>query len=459
MTHIIVTVSKYILIILFAIYTYDCFAALVNSKNEERANRLYRKQTTLMFMILTLAHSVMYLVKLDIRIIGLLVVEAVYLTATLIIFKNMYKYGQKSLVNNMCMLLTISFIILARLDIDKAIRQFMLACVALVITCLIPLFVQKMKSLNRLAYLYAAVGFLLLLLVLVAGSRVYGAKINIKIGGIAIQPSEFVKIIYVFFVAAMFQTAKDFKQLAITTVVAAMHVLILVASKDLGSAGIFFITYLCMFVVYTKKPALLLLGGGGSIVFVWLADKVFTHVHKRILAWSDPLSVADDAGYQITQSLFAIGTGGWFGSGLYQGMPDKIPVVAQDFVFSAISEELGGFFSLCLIFVCMSCFLMIFNIALQMNDSFYKMVALGLGSVYATQIFLTIGGVTKFIPSTGVTLPLVSYGGSSLLSTTILFAVVQGLYAKYHLEIMEKKESELETGKEGREETKKRKKG
>ena len=133
--------------------------------------------------------------------------------------------------------------------------------------------------------------------------------------------------------------------------------------------------------------------------------------------------------------------------------------MASDFVFSAISEELGGFFSLCLIFVCMSCFLMIFNIALQMNDSFYKMVALGLGSVYATQIFLTIGGVTKFIPSTGVTLPLVSYGGSSLLSTTILFAVVQGLYAKYHLEIMEKKESELETGKEGREETKKRKKG
>lgn len=114
--------------------------------------------------------------------------------------------------------------------------------------------------------------------------------------------------------------------------------------------------------------------------------------------------------------------------GLYQGMPNKIPVVEQDFVFSAISEEMGGIFALCLIMVCVSCFLMFLNVAMQMKDQFYKLVALGLGTVYGFQVFLTIGGVTKFIPSTGVTLPLVSYGGSSLLSTMIVFAIVQGLY-------------------------------
>ena len=133
-------------------------------------------------------------------------------------------------------------------------------------------------------------------------------------------------------------------------------------------------------------------------------------------------------GYQICQSLFAIGTGGWFGMGLYQGMPDKIPVVEQDFVFAAISEELGGVFALCLLLVCVSCYLMFLNIAMQIKDQFYKLIALGLGTVYGFQVFLTIGGVTKFIPSTGVTLPLVSYGGSSLLSTTIIFAIIQGLY-------------------------------
>ena len=97
-------------------------------------------------------------------------------------------------------------------------------------------------------------------------------------------------------------------------------------------------------------------------------------------------------------------------------------------MFYAISEEMGGAFAICLILVCISCFLMIFNISMQMKDKFYKLIALGLGSIYALQVFLTIGGVTKFIPSTGVTLPLGSYGGSSLLSTMIIFGIIQGLY-------------------------------
>ena len=138
--------------------------------------------------------------------------------------------------------------------------------------------------------------------------------------------------------------------------------------------------------------------------------------------------VIDNAGYQICQSLFAIGTGGWFGLGLNQGMPNKIPVVSKDFVFAAISEEMGGVFALCLIMVCVSCFFMIINVAMLLKDNFYRLTAVGLGTLYALQVFLTIGGVIKFIPSTGVTLPLVSYGGSSLLSTMIVFGMIQGLY-------------------------------
>ena len=148
----------------------------------------------------------------------------------------------------------------------------------------------------------------------------------------------------------------------------------------------------------------------------------------RVNVWRDPFGTYDKGGYQVAQSLFAIGTGGWFGAGLYQGQPDTIPVSAEDFIFSAISEEMGLIYAMCLILICVSCYVMFLNIAMQLHNLFYKMVALGLGTCYIFQVFLTIGGATKFIPSTGVTLPLVSYGGSSLISTLIMFAIIQGLY-------------------------------
>jgi cell division protein FtsW (lipid II flippase) len=96
-------------------------------------------------------------------------------------------------------------------------------------------------------------------------------------------------------------------------------------------------------------------------------------VQARVAAWRDPLSVIDDAGYQVSQSLFAIGTGGWFGLGLGQGLPEKIPVVSKDFIFAAISEEMGGIFALCLIMVCLSCFFMIMNVAMRLKDPFYRL--------------------------------------------------------------------------------------
>ena len=114
--------------------------------------------------------------------------------------------------------------------------------------------------------------------------------------------------------------------------------------------------------------------------------------------------------------------------GLCQGSPEKIPIVKNDFIFSAICEEMGGIFAICLILVCMSFFLMIVNISLRIKNPFYKLIALGLGTEYAFQVFLTIGGAAKFIPLTGVTLPLVSYGGSSVLSTILMIAIIQGLY-------------------------------
>ena len=285
-----------------------------------------------------------------------------------------------------------------------------------------------------------------LILFAIAGQTSYGAKLSLSIGPLTIQPSEFVKIIFVMFIASMLYQRQDFHQVMVTSIFSAVFVLMLVASKDLGGALLYFFTYLVMVYVATRR--FVYFGGGilAMIVASLLGYRLFDHVQARVQAWSNPLAVIDGAGYQVCQSLFAIGTGGWFGLGLGQGLPEKIPVVTKDFVFAAISEELGGVFALCLIMVCVSCFFMIMNVAMKLRDNYYRLTAVGLGTLYALQVFLTIGGVIKFIPSTGVTLPLVSYGGSSLLSTMIVFGIIQGLYIMQFDGRTQKKEQKRRRG-------------
>lgn len=428
MTNLIVEISKYLMIFLFALYTYECFAAFRGNLSEEKKNGIFKRQIVLMYLIHLAAFLAIYAVTDDPLMILFYAFQVIFTAITISCYRLFYERASQLLINNMCMLLLIGFIMLTRLSFDKAVRQYIIAAGAMVLTLMIPVLIRKVKFLRQLTWLYGVVGMLGLLAVTIFGNTSYGAKISITIAGITIQPSEFIKIIFVFFIACMLYENTDFKQVCIATVFAAAHVLILVLSRDLGGALIFFITYLVMLYVATRK--VFYFAGGllvGCIAAV-IAYNLFAHVRVRVLAWQDPLSVIDNEGYQICQSLFAIGTGGWFGMGLYQGMPNKIPVVEQDFIFSAISEELGGIFALCLLMVCVSCFLMFLNVAMQMKEQFYKLIALGLGTVYGFQVFLTVGGVTKFIPSTGVTLPLVSYGGSSLLATMMMFAIVQGLY-------------------------------
>ena len=183
-----------------------------------------------------------------------------------------------------------------------------------------------------------------------------------------------------------------------------------------------------MVFIATGRWVYLLLGAAGGAAAAVFAYRMFAHVQVRVQAWRDPFSCIDDAGFQITQSLFGISSGGWFGLGLFRGNPTSIPLVEADFVFSAVAEELGILFSMCMILICISSFIMCMNIALKLQDRFYRLIAFGLGVTYIFQVFLTIGGGTKFIPMTGVTLPFISYGGSSVLTTLVMFFIVEGLY-------------------------------
>ena len=437
MVVIISELSKYLMIILFACYTYESFSVLARKKTLEVQKRIMNRQLFFVFLIHLNANAVIFANTQDLKLMFFYLLQVILIIAIQLIYRIFYKKASILVTNHLCMLLVISFVILTRLNEAKAVRQFSIAVAASLITLLVPFLIRHIHFLHRLPYLYAAVGIVLLAMVAVMGQTSYGAKLTFTFFGVTLQPSEFIKILFVFFVAAMFYHSTEFKQIVITTVIAAMHVLILVLSKDLGSALIFFITYLVMLYVATRNVGYLLAGMTSGVLASVAAYKLFSHVRVRVLAWKDPMSVIDNQGYQICQSLFAIGTGGWFGMGLYQGLPNKIPVADEDFVFSAIAEEMGGLFAICLILVCTSCYLMFLNIAMQIREYFYKLIALGLGTVYGFQVFLTIGGVIKFIPSTGVTLPIISYGGSSLLSTFILFAVIQGLYILREDEIRE----------------------
>ena len=453
MVNIIVELSKYLVIILMTSYTFLCFS-IFGYQDPDKKKSLLRQQNVLMFMIHIIAYLVMYLEQEDVKLLAFYLMQVVLFGATILLYTIIYPRVSRLVVNNMCMLLCIGMIMLTRLSYSNAVKQFVIAAGGVAISLVVPVVIRKVKKLSEWRKVYAIIGIVSLALVIVIGSVSYGAKLGFQVAGINVQPSELVKIVFVFFVASSFKQSMAFKDIVVTTALAAFHVLILVASKDLGAALIIFVVYLVMLYVATRQPLYVLAGlGAGSGAYY-----LFNHVRNRVVAWKDPIASYSGSGYQVAQSLFAIGTGSWFGMGLFQGQPDTIPVASSDFIFSAICEEMGLIFGLCMTLVCVSCYVMFLNIAMQLRNMFYKLVALGLGTCYIFQVFLNIGGVTKFIPSTGVTLPLVSYGGSSILSTLIMFAIIQGLYIlrEDEEENLERKKKERLRAERGRGEVKKR---
>lgn len=447
MITLIVELSKYALIILAAMYAFLCYSIL-RRRDPERIRHGWHVQNFLTILIHLLAHVVLFFQTNDLRIAVLYLLELALLQVILLLTKLLYPGVNRLILNNMCLLLSIGFIMLTRLSFDKAQRQFQVAAIALALSLIVPVLIRKCAFLQKIPWIYGIAGLALLLAVAILGEKSSGAKLTLVIGEFSFQPSEFVKLSFIFFCAARLAKSTAFRDLVLTTVMAALHVLVLVCSTDLGGALLYFVTYLVMLYVATKKLKYFAAGLGAGGIGALLGYLIFPHVRRRVQAWVDPFSYIETSGYQITQSLFAIGTGGWFGMGLYQGSPNKIPVVEQDFVFSAIAEELGGIFAICLLLICLSCFIMFINIAMQIKNDFCKYTALGLGTLYGFQVFLTVGGAIKFIPSTGVTLPLVSYGGSSLAASIITFAVIQGLYLLKEDEdlAIEKEQDMAETG-------------
>lgn len=433
MTDIVYTISKFVLIVFFGLFTILSFR-VQRDVPEELKTHTYTFQRSLTIAIHAVAYFVMCLHVLghdtDLNIwylIGFYLGQLAYILVMTMVIPRIVRLNA-GLNNVMVMMLTIGFIIQTRLSFDDSIRQFMIVLAGTIISLIFCFFCKRARFLRNLTWIYCILGMGLLALVMVLSTVSRGARLSLEIGPFSFQPLEFVKILFVLFVASAFHRSTSFKMVLITAACAGIHILIQVFCTDLGSAFILFVIYLMMLYAATRKFLYILLGTGAFTGAAIVAYHMFSHVKVRVSTWLDPWEDINGKGYQITQSLFAIGTGGWFGSGLFRGSPNSIPLVSKDMVISAISEELGAIFAIFLILLCLCFSLMIFRVAIRIELTFYKLLAFGLGVSYAVQVFLTIGGAFKFIPLTGVTLPFISNGGSSILASFIMIGIVQSLY-------------------------------
>ncbi len=340
----------------------------------------------------------------------------------------------------------LGLVMVRRLDFaeqtSQAPAQTIWTVVAIVVFIVTLAVVRDHRMLDDYRYLVGigALVFLLLPLVPGIGKEVNGARIWLRLGGLSFQPGEVAKLGLVAFFASYLAEKRALLTVATNRLgplmvpparafgpilaVWGVSLSVLVFQKDLGLSLLVFGIFVAMLYVATARLTYVLLGLALFSAGAYAAWTIFSHVQSRISTWLDPWSVYESAGYQVAQSLFAMATGGVFGVGLGQGRPDIIPEVNTDFIFAAFGEEIGllGTTALLLCF-----FLFVgrgFAVATRSRDDFGQLLAAGLTFLFGLQVFVILGGVTQLLPLTGVTLPFMSYGGSSLLANYGLVALL-----------------------------------
>ena len=421
-----VSYSKYLIAASMVLYTFLAYVALPSGKDVRRTCETLQRLCIGVFTIN--AYLTMAILAEDeyLFVFGLLQLAIVIGTALL--YRTLYKSANMLMANNILMMLSIGLVMISRINYGKAQKQLLISLGGMLFLLLFPLLRDRFDSLRKGTYFYGVMGIAALAGVLLLGAITNGSKITFTIAGLTFQPSEFVKILFLLFMASALCEENNTQHLIFLTLAALVHVGILVVSRDLGSALIFFVIYLVLLFLSTGKWEILVSGILFGVITAILCYFMFAHVRVRVQVFLDPWSSIDGSGFQITQALFAISFGGLFGAGLMQGMPSSIPFVESDFIFAAIIEEMGIIFGICLILLCLNIFTDFLLLAGSYSNKFYRLYTFGTAVAFIFQAFLTIGGEVKFIPLTGVTLPLVSYGGSSVLATFIMFGIIGAIF-------------------------------
>jgi len=322
-------------------------------------------------------------------------------------------------------------------------RQIAWTAVGLALFVAVLWAVRDHRTLARYGYTAGFIGIVLLALpgLLPSSiSEVNGAKLWIRVGPVGIQPGEFAKILLIVFFAAFLVQKRDLfttagrrflgmelpraRDLAPLLLAWGLSVGVLVLERDLGTSLLFFGILLVLLYVTTERVSWMLIGLAFFFAGCVIAYQLFGHVRVRVQVWMDPFADFNNTGFQIGQALFSLGTGGVGGTGLGAGRPDLVPFAESDFMLSSLGEELGLIGLAAILVVYLVLITRGLRSALAVRDSFGKLLATGLAFALALQIFIVIGGASKLIPLTGLTLPFLSYGGSSLVANYALVALL-----------------------------------
>lgn len=351
----------------------------------------------------------------------------------------------------MALLAAIGLVMLYRVDESFARNQASLMVAGLILFILTIFFLKDYHVLERYRYIIAAVGIFLLFSprVLVDSEVVNrtGAYINASLGPISFQPSEFGKLAIIIFLASYLREKREvlivgarrvlgvtlppLKHFGPLLVVWGAAMMMLLVVRDLGASLMFFGAFLALLYVATSRLSFVIIGMSLFLGGAYVLSNTISHVGDRVDIWLDPYQDASGAGYQVLQAMFAQADGGLFGQGiggslLYpaENAPPLIPEVQTDFIYALITNELGLFGAAGVILIYALIAARGFKTAVLAEDGFSKLLATGLTAVFALQAFVIIGGVTRVIPLTGVTLPFVSFGGSSVIANMVLLALL-----------------------------------
>jgi cell division protein FtsW (lipid II flippase) len=345
------------------------------------------------------------------------------------IIRRFYPDGDKHIFIFASILSVIGIATLYRIDIavnsNLAIKQVMWFALGVAAFIVIVVLLPDLKRFQKYRYVFLAATLIFMSMALFFGTVRGGAKNWIIVGGFSFQPAEFGKLFLVAYLASVLKDYEDFKNLIEPAIVVMVCLGFMVLQRDLGTALIVFALSVTILYIATSKfkyvatcLALFLLGG-------FISYKLFGHVRVRVMIWKDPWIYANNEGHQIVQSLMAIAWGGLFGKGFGFGFPQYIPVRESDFIFTVICEELGIIAGLGIILIYFLLFYRSMRAAVYVESNFSRLVAVGCSAIIASQALVILGGVINLIPLTGITLPLVSYGGTSMLITFCALGVVQ----------------------------------
>lgn len=294
MTNVIINASKYIILLMMILYAISCYTTFRNVGEEEKTQKL-NQQIVYVFVMHFLAYLTFALrnveqMKTIVIFYGLQIFVA---TMYMYLYHYIYPYSSRVITNNMSFLLLIGYIMLTRLNFALAKKQFIIATASMILVSIIPMIMDRYKNLRKYGTAYGIIGIIALSSVFVIGVEQYGSVNWISLFGITIQPSEFVKILFVFFIASMLSKGRDFKQVMITTAFACVHMGVLVLEKDLGGALIFFVIFIAMIYVGTGKISYLIafiMGGAAmaGLAFLLFKDRLFDHVMVRVNVWKNP---------------------------------------------------------------------------------------------------------------------------------------------------------------------------